>query len=93
MALNGDHQKADRKPIQEQMRELLADGQPHTRAELHACLWDEEGPMKNIQPHITFLRKTLRPKGEEILCELRGYSICYRHVKLLDAAVSSAHKR
>jgi hypothetical protein len=65
------------------MLDLLADGQPHTRAELHALLWDEQGAITNIQPHLSQLRKVVRPQGGEIICEIANRRICYRHVLLL----------
>lgn len=67
--------------IREQMLELLSDGLPHTRAELHSLC----GPSSRstIRTHIHFIRRTLRPKGEDIICELHRRALCYRHVRLL----------
>jgi len=73
-------------PTQRRMLALLADGRPHTRRELHALLWDEQGRLSNIQPHLTHIREHIRPKGEEIICEIRNRQICYRRVRLLGAA-------
>jgi hypothetical protein len=70
-------------PTQRRMLSLLADGRPHTRRELHALLWDEQGALSNIQPHLSRLRHTLRPKGQEIICEIVNRRICYRQVRLL----------
>lgn len=76
-------------PIQRKMLEVLSDGMPHTREELHACLWDEQGALSNIKAHITAIRAKLRPIGEDILCEV-GYKLQfrYRHVRLLASAVN-----
>jgi len=63
---------------------LLSDGLPHTREEVHDCLWDEEAPLTAIQMHISRIRAKIRPRGEEIVCELRHRTIHYRHVRLLD---------
>lgn len=77
---------------QSAMLDVLADGMPHTRMELHACLDDELGPLSNICMHISNIRKILRPKGQDIVCELvhvtikGGSKIQYRHVRLLASA-------
>jgi len=70
-------------PTQRRMAALLADGKPHTRRELHALLWDEQGKLSNICEHLSRLRKIIRPQGEEIVCEIVHRKICYRHVRLL----------
>lgn len=70
-------------PVQQCMLSILADGLPHTRAELHACLSDELGPLRNICVHLSRIRKVLRPAGQDIVCELYRRTICYRHVYLL----------
>ena len=72
---------------QQAMLSVLADGRPHRRGELHACLPDELGAMSNVQPHLTAIRKVLRPRGQEIICEWykRGYA--YRWVHLLASTV------
>lgn len=76
---------------QSAMLSVLADGMPHTRMELHACLPDELGPLSNVWKHVTNIRKILRPRGQDILCELvtapkGGSRIQYRHVRLLASA-------
>lgn len=70
-------------PVQRKMLALLADGKPHSREELQACLADDLGSVRNVAPHVSMMRRVLRPNGEEILCELVANRICYRHVKLL----------
>lgn len=70
-------------PTHARMLEVLADGMPHTRRELHACLWDEASALTAIQRHISTLRQLLLPKGQTIVCEFHKRSICYRHVRLL----------
>jgi hypothetical protein len=69
--------------VRKKMVDLLADGLPHTRHELHACLSDELGPMKNISAHLAFIRKKLRTIGEDILCEFVARRMHYRRVRLL----------
>jgi DNA-binding response OmpR family regulator len=61
---------------------ILADGLPHTRPELHACLPDELSSLTTIQFHISRIRKKLRPFGQDIVCELNN-GIKYRRVQLL----------
>lgn len=73
-------------PTESRLLAVLADGQPHSRRELHACLPDDLGALSNIQPHLTVLRRRLRLRGEDIVCELNtnGHpGIRYRHVRLL----------
>ncbi len=72
-------------PTQTRMLEVLADGLPHTRQELHKCLNDELSPLTAIHDPISKLRKVLRPIGQDIVCELAPNKggIKYRHVRLL----------
>jgi len=70
-------------PVQRRMLEVLADGRPHTPLELHACLVDELGPVSNIKFHLTTIRKKLRPRGEDIICEIHNRKMHYRHVRLI----------
>lgn len=82
---NGDHDWMEDygglSNVQRKMLALLADGHGHTPKELHGCLVDEMGPLKNITPHLTSLRKKLRPHGEDVLCqEIEGQS-WYRLVR------------
>ena len=72
-------------PTQQKIVDLLSDGLPHTRKEVHACLWDELSPLSNIKAHITAIRKKIRPLGQDIICEYNG-KIHYRHVRLLASA-------
>jgi len=70
-------------PTQAAMIKVLSDGQRHRREELHACLPDELGGLINVHNHLSKLRKKLRPKGEDIVCELYERRIHYRHVRIL----------
>ena len=65
--------------------QLLSDGQPHTRREIHGCLPDELAALKAINPHITRIRQKLLTIGHDLLCVLRQRTICYQHVRLLTA--------
>lgn len=84
-------------PTQKAMLCVLADGRPHTREELFACLPSSQGltseqqaeaaglgALSNIQNHITAIRKVVCPQGEDVLCVLHKRTICYRYVKLLN---------
>ena len=70
-------------PTQTAMLKVLSDGMPHSKAELHECLPDELGPMKNISRHLGEIRKALRPRGQDVLCEYRDRARLYRWVRLL----------
>lgn len=74
-------------PTQRRMVELLADGKPHERRELHALLPFDEGAMTNVKAHLTAIRKKIRPRGEEIVCEVVNNRLCYRHIVLLKSTI------
>ena len=74
--------------VGERMLKILSDGYPHTRQELHTCLDDELGALGNIKIHISILRKTLRPQGEDIVCEWGNKAITYRHIRMIGSAYS-----
>jgi hypothetical protein len=67
------------------MLAVLSDGQPHRREELHAILPDDLGPMKNIRPHISKIRKLIRPQGLDVACVWYKRNFCYQQVRLLNA--------
>ena len=69
-------------PTQQRLLAVLADGQPHTRAELRAQLHDELGSPSNLWYHVHQIRRRL-PPGETIVCEIHRSTIKYRHVRLL----------
>lgn len=73
-------------PTEQRMLDLLGDGQPHRREELHACLYDDLSVCSNIQPHLSRIRRKIRPRGLEIVCELLSRRICYRLVRLVVSA-------
>jgi DNA-binding response OmpR family regulator len=79
-------------PTQERILTILADGMAHPRRELWDQMTDENDKeaAQNLSRHLSILRKRLRIKGEDIVCELNGsgYRICYRHVRLLPSAVN-----
>lgn len=71
--------------VQAKMLALLADGLPHSRKELHACLVDELGAIENIRPHITHLRKLVRTLDMDILCVFVKRRTAYRLVCVRDS--------
>ncbi|MFA5056515.1 MAG: hypothetical protein WC485_00240 [Opitutaceae bacterium] len=71
---------------------ILSDGRPHLLCELHACLPDELSGESAVRWHLTGIRKVLRLIGEDVICEFSQAcgtkrKLCYRHVRLLAAAV------
>jgi hypothetical protein len=76
--------RRDLTPTQRKLLRLLADGQPHTARELHACLPDDLGLVTNVRPHLSRIRKRLRVKGETIRCEMVDGTVAYRHVRRED---------
>ena len=68
-------------PTEQRMAEILADGLPHTKEELHACC----GPssIEVVYFHINNLKTKLRPQGEDIICEFKFMKYYYRQVRLL----------
>lgn len=70
-------------PTQQRMIDLLSDGMPHDRHELHACLDDPLSSLATIKFHLSLIRRIIRLRGEDIICELWERKIHYRHVRLL----------
>jgi hypothetical protein len=68
---------------QKRMMAVLSDGLPHDRHELHACLDDELSALTAIQPHLTYIRKAIRGRGEDVLCVYHGRTVKYQHVRVL----------
>ncbi len=67
---------------EQRMLAVLADGQPHTREELHACLSDSLSGIGAVRRHISNLRSKLN-LGEIVICELKNRRVCYRRARLL----------
>jgi hypothetical protein len=72
--------------IQEKMLAVLADGMPHKRQELIDCIGDELADYNNLHPHLTAIRRIIRPMGHDIICQLVNRQHHYRHVLLLPSA-------
>lgn len=67
-------------PTQKRMYDLLSDGLPHSRRELHACLWDEMSRLATIERHLSTLREKLAAVGEGVMA-VNG--VGYQLVRLL----------
>lgn len=77
--------KPKRITVPQRMMNLLSDGRPHTLKDMEACL-EEDVPPLDISPHLTALRKALRPRGEDILCRREGNTTWYSHVRIVNIA-------
>lgn len=67
---------------QNAMLEILSDGLPHHRDELHALCGPSCAGV--VSQHLQGVRKKLRMFGQDIICELRNRTTYYRHVRLLN---------
>lgn len=70
-------------PTERKILDVLSDGLPHTRAEVHACLPDELGDMSNVWVHISNLRGKLRATGRDVACVYRNRRRHYQLFRLL----------
>lgn len=57
-------------PTQKRMLDLLMDGMPHRPRELRRCLYDNgaDVALSNVKSHISNIRKYLRRKGLDVVC-------------------------
>lgn len=69
--------------IQKRILGVLADGHGHRPEELHACLSQLQGPVANILPHLTYIRKRLRLRGEDVLSQNIDGQTWYRLVRYI----------
>ena len=77
---------------EEAILRVLADGQPHSKLELHACLTDPLANVTTIQRHISCIRRVLRPLGEEIICEFATRRCFYRWVRIMTRGSSRLYE-
>lgn len=73
-------------PTQARILQLLSDGRPHMREEIHECLDDDLAQLSAIKRHLSDMRKHLHPIGETIACVLWNGKICYQQFRLLPSA-------
>jgi|SRR5580658_10449155 hypothetical protein len=71
-------------PVQQRIMDLLSDGLPHTRREIHGCLRDEQSKVSAIGVHISDIRKKVLPTGYTFVCTLSSRKIRYRYVQLVN---------
>jgi hypothetical protein len=69
--------------IQRDIIDLLSDGRPHDREELITCIKDEFATRKDLNQHLTAIRKKIQPAGHDIVCVLKFRRVHYQHVMLL----------
>lgn len=70
-------------PTQRRILQVLADGEPHAREELHKCLDDDLAGASAVRKHICLMRKVLRPMGQDVICQLRNRRLFYRQIRHL----------
>ena len=68
---------------QAKIMNLLADGLPHTREEVFACLVDELTALTTISTHIYNLRLKLRHRGHDIIARKVNGRWSYQQVRLI----------
>jgi hypothetical protein len=73
-------------PTEARIFEILSDGLPHRREDLHKCLPDELSALSALRPHLTRMRDKLQPKGFDILCVLLHKQIHYQLVHTVYSA-------
>ena len=68
-------------PTHKRMLALLRDGQPHSREEMHACLWDELSKMSAVKHQVCMLRALLKPR-RDIIVQYYKRSLYYRLIRV-----------
>lgn len=69
---------------EQRIYDMLCDGLPHSRVEIHTCLPDNLSEITAIQFHLSKIRQKL-PPGQAILIEHKSRSVHYRLVRLLNS--------
>jgi hypothetical protein len=77
-------------PTQSKILAVLSDGNPHPFKELLDCLPDNMSEVTALREMLRKMRKVLRPRGEDIICQHVNHSHRYRHVRLLHSANDGA---
>jgi hypothetical protein len=70
-------------PTERRILDVLADGEPHTYADLLPVLDDDMAAPSAMRQHISRLRDKLNPQGEEIVSQCFGIYNAYRRFKML----------
>lgn len=72
--------------------QVLSDGKPHTKQELHACLPDDLSQVRAVARHISAMRKNL-PPNQDIVCVFWRRKWCYQHICLLPIVAPPLEKQ
>lgn len=75
-------------PTQARLFAVLADGLPHSPEELCAVI-DSEATMANLKPHLSVMRRSLRPDGDDVLPVYYNRKLHYQYVGLKITGTSS----
>ncbi len=72
---------------QKKLLKILSNGEPHSPKELMGeCIDDDLASKNNLEVHLYYLRRKLRPLKHDILCVwVKGGGRWYQHVALLDS--------
>lgn len=72
-------------PNESKLIKALSDGMPHPYDELiRECFdGDSQATRNNLNALVVQTRRKLRPRCQDIICELRHRKVHYRHVQLL----------
>ncbi len=73
-------------PIEERMLKILSDGKPHSKAELHGCVYT--GALDNVGKHVSNIRKKILPLGQDIALKLIRRKLHYQHVIIMNSALA-----
>jgi len=70
-------------PIQQKIYDVLADGKPHKPEELLAAFTDAADEKQLLYNHLTRIRKELRRKRRDVICQFIRRSNHYRLIGLV----------
>lgn len=73
-------------PTQQRILEVLGDGMPHSRSELMKCIDDPLSDYTCLNNQLSKIRRKIRPKAREIVCETVHRQTHYRLVGLVGSA-------
>lgn len=78
-------QSSDFTPAERRILDVLQDGMRHKRDEVFEALKNGDTQMDRtaLHNHMQRIRQKLRPKGQDIVCEMYQQGLYYRHVRLL----------
>lgn len=64
--------------------DVLRDGEPHHKREIHACLPDDLASINAVHFHVSTIRGKIRDAGYLIMIQFQGYTPLYRLVKSVE---------